>query len=109
MPDVYAQEIAKGGNGCIGDISTTSIKPAGLDAHGSPVIPSGAPAPPAESTGCILHVDHYHCAGPAVSGAAATSTAAATSATAAAAQAASTASTAGKACHTHADGAEHCE
>lgn len=22
------------------------------------------PAPPAESTGCELHVDHYHCEGP---------------------------------------------
>lgn len=97
---------------CIGDISTSAIKPAGVDAHGSPVVPANAPAPPAESTGCILHVDHYHCEGPAVSGAAApaASTAApVTSATAAAAQAASTASTAGKACHTHADGVQHCE
>jgi len=28
------------------------------------------PPPPAESTGCVLHGDHYDCAGPATSGAA---------------------------------------
>ncbi|WVQ83154.1 hypothetical protein IAT38_005292 [Cryptococcus sp. DSM 104549] len=32
---------------------------------------STIPEPPAESTGCVLHVDHYHCEGPA-SGATAT-------------------------------------
>jgi hypothetical protein len=26
---------------------------------------SGVPAPPAESAGCVLHIDHYHCEGPA--------------------------------------------
>lgn len=26
---------------------------------------SGIPAPPAESTGCVAHGDHYHCEGPA--------------------------------------------
>jgi len=26
---------------------------------------SGIPGPPVESTGCVLHDDHYHCEGPA--------------------------------------------
>lgn len=94
----------------MGEISTEAIKPAGTEAHGTPVVPTNAPAPPAESTGCVLHDDHYHCEGPATgaASAAATSAASATSA-AAAAPAANTASTAAAACHTHADGVEHCE
>lgn len=31
----------------------------------TPTETSGVPAPPAESTGCVAHGDHYHCEGPA--------------------------------------------
>ncbi|ODN93442.1 hypothetical protein L198_05307 [Cryptococcus wingfieldii CBS 7118] len=31
---------------------------------GNPAASSTVPTPPAESTGCVLHGDHYHCEGP---------------------------------------------
>lgn len=102
--DVYALEVARGGDACIGemhdhahdhaahsDASSSAAAPASTTA--APAQSSAAanvPAPPAESTGCVLHDDHYHCEGPA-------------SATASAESAEATA--AGD-CHTHADGGE---
>ena len=100
--DVYALEVAGGGDACIGHIghshsddahshaaSSTSAAPAASTTAASAPATSAAadiPAPPAESTGCVLHNDHYDCEGPA----------AATSAAAAAEQTGD--------CHTHADG-----
>ena len=106
--DVYALEVAGGGDACIGHIghdhsgdahASSSAAPAASSSAASsaaaPAVTSAAaatsadiPAPPAESTGCVLHDDHYHCEGPA----------AATSAAAAPA-----AEQTGD-CHTHADG-----
>jgi hypothetical protein len=100
--DVYALEVAGGGDACIGHIghshsddahshaaSSTSVAPAASTTVASASATSAAvdiPAPPAESTGCVLHNDHYDCEGPA-------------SATSAAAAAEQTGD-----CHTHADG-----
>jgi hypothetical protein len=110
--DVYALEVAGGGDACIGHIghshsddahshaaSSTAVAPATSSAAAAPAASTTAapaasatsaaadiPAPPAESTGCVLHNDHYDCEGPA----------AATSAAAAAEQTGD--------CHTHADG-----
>jgi hypothetical protein len=101
--DVYALEVAGGGDACIGHIghshsddahthasSSTSASPAGsttaAPAASATSAASDIPAPPAESTGCVLHNDHYDCEGPA-------------SATSAAAAAEQTGD-----CHTHADG-----
>lgn len=103
---VYALEVAGGGDACIGeahehdhsddghahsDASSSAAAPASTTS--APAASSAAadiPPPPAESTGCELHVDHYHCEGPA-------------SATASAESAEQTGD-----CHTHADGAVHC-
>lgn len=103
--DVYALEVAGGGDACIGQIehshaddshSHAASSTSAASAASSTAVPAASatsasadiPAPPAESTGCVLHVDHYHCEGPA----------AATSAAAAAQQTGD--------CHTHADGGE---
>jgi hypothetical protein len=93
--DVYALEVAGGGDACIGHIghshsddahshaaSSTAVAPAASATSAS----ANIPAPPAESTGCVLHNDHYDCEGPA-------------SVTSAAAAAEQTGD-----CHTHADG-----
>ena len=101
--DVYALEVAGGGDTCIGHIghshsgdahsqvaSSTSAAPAAsttaVPAASATSAAANIPAPPAESTGCVFHVDHYDCEGPA-------------SATSAAAAAEQTGD-----CHTHADG-----
>jgi hypothetical protein len=101
--DVYALEVAGGGDACIGHIghshsddahshaaSSTSAAPAASTTAAPAASATSAvadiPAPPAESTGCVLHNDHYDCEGPA-------------SATSAAAAAEQTGD-----CHTHADG-----
>jgi hypothetical protein len=101
--DVYALEVAGGGDACIGeahdhshddhahsDASSSAAAAASTTAAPTAQSSSAAniPAPPAESTGCVLHVDHYHCEGPATA-----------SASAAAAEATGD-------CHTHADGGE---
>jgi zinc transporter 1/2/3 len=103
MTDVYATEVAQGGDACIGHIghdhsddahshaaSSTSAATAASTPATFASASADVPAPPAESTGCVLHVDHYHCEGPA-------------SATSAAAAAQQTGD-----CHTHADGGKHC-
>lgn len=103
--DVYAIEVAGGGEACIGHEehahsddshshshaeSSTSAAAASTATSAAAASATSAdiPAPPAESTGCVLHDDHYHCEGPA-------------SATSAAAAAEQTGD-----CHTHADGGE---
>ena len=108
--DVYALEVAGGGDACIGHLghshsgeshshaaSSTSAAPAASSTATSATSATSAaaniPAPPAESTGCVLHDDHYHCEGPA------SATAVAAAATSAAAAAEQTGD-----CHTHADG-----
>lgn len=46
---------------------TTSSAPAAAESSTSPTPTESdsVPPPPAESTGCVLHIDHYHCEGPA--------------------------------------------
>ncbi|WWC90933.1 uncharacterized protein L201_005871 [Kwoniella dendrophila CBS 6074] len=58
---------------CAGPRSTgtsTSAAAAATSQAGTPTTAtssaaSGVPPPPTESVGCVLHVDHYHCSGPA--------------------------------------------
>ncbi|WVN89160.1 uncharacterized protein L203_104376 [Cryptococcus depauperatus CBS 7841] len=102
---VYAIEVAKGGDACIGtpqakqtdqhDHSQTSSNPPATSSNAGAASAS-VPPPPAESTGCTLHGDHYHCTGPA------------TPTTQAAEVHDTPASGGDKDCHTHADGTVHC-
>ena len=88
--DVYAVEVANGGDACVADLGHEDNDHDHDDHAETPTSTATVPHPPAESTGCVLHEDHYHCAGPA------SPEAAAPSAT----------ETAAQSCHTHADGSE---
>jgi zinc transporter 1/2/3 len=46
-------------------VQATSLEPTSTTPTETSVASSGVPPPPAESTGCELHGDHYHCEGPA--------------------------------------------
>ncbi|WWC63097.1 uncharacterized protein I303_105696 [Kwoniella dejecticola CBS 10117] len=50
-----------------GSSSTSSRAVAATSQTGTPTSSSasGVPPPPTESVGCVLHIDHYHCEGPA--------------------------------------------
>ncbi|WWD02350.1 hypothetical protein V865_000389 [Kwoniella europaea PYCC6329] len=48
--------------------ATSSAAAASTSQAGTPTtssLSSGVPPPPTESVGCVLHIDHYHCEGPA--------------------------------------------
>ncbi|ORX36143.1 putative peptidase family-domain-containing protein [Kockovaella imperatae] len=86
---VWAIEVAGGGSACVSDQSTHDDNSDHNDATTS--VTASVPPPPVESTGCVLHDDHYHCSSPATTAVGATST-----------------TRAAKECHTHSDGTQHC-
>ncbi|WVQ99805.1 hypothetical protein IAU59_006947 [Kwoniella sp. CBS 9459] len=97
---VYAVEVAKGGDACVGQAAESHS-----DSHGAAASSSSAAAPSATSSAaesCHTHSDGaVHCEG-------GSDDHASTSASASAAPAAATSAAASQDCHTHADGTVHC-